>query len=211
MFILQAKKHEITNKDIYDLLRRPLKTVKSYNVYFVNGYMFHRDAHSKNKASVNSRLCINSVGDDVFYGKITEILEVEYPGYPIKSTMLFKYDWYDTTPDIGVKVHKQYKLVEVNKNRRYAKYEPFILAMQAEHVCYMSSPTLNNNSYWLSVFKVKPRGWTDTRPSGQNKETDFQEEAFVSNDIMATSEEDHYEYMSSDGSDNEVKRRTNTN
>ena len=117
--------------------------------------------------------------------------------------MLFKCDWYDTTPDIGVKVHKQYKLVEVNKNRRYAKYEPFILAMQAEQVCYMPSPTLNNNSDWLSVFKVKPRGWTDTRPSGQNKEAAFQEEAVVSNDIMATSEEDHYEYMASDGSDNE--------
>ena len=160
------------------------------------------DAHSKNNASVNTGLCISSVGGE-FYGKVTEIVEVEYPGYPINSTVLFKCDWYDPTPGIGFRVHKQYKLVEVNKNRKYSKYEPFILAMQAEQVCYMPSPSLNDNSEWLAVFKVKPRGWTDNRPSAQKKDAAFQEEAVVSNDIMEPSQEDQYEYMSSDSSDNE--------
>ncbi|KAL4584418.1 hypothetical protein LXL04_009019 [Taraxacum kok-saghyz] len=70
-----AREKEIKNKYIYDLSRRALRSVKSYKVYFVNGYKFHTDAH-----------------------------KVEYPGFPRKSTFVFKCDWYDPTDNVGVKV-----------------------------------------------------------------------------------------------------------
>ena len=136
----------------------PFKKVKLYSVYFVNGYKFHTEAHSLNKSTTNSGLCVSSQGGD-YYGKVEEILEVEYPGYPIKTTVLFKCHWYDPTPNIGVKVHKQYNLVKINVKRKYNKFEPFVLAMQATQGCYIPYPILKtNNSDWWDVFKVKPRG-----------------------------------------------------
>ena len=70
----------------------PFKKVKLYSVYFVNGYKFHTEAHSLNKSTTNSGLCVSSQAGD-YYGKVEEILEVEYPSYPIKTTVLFKCHW----------------------------------------------------------------------------------------------------------------------
>lgn len=181
-----------------------MRTVKSYNGYFVNGYKFHTEAHAENKSTTNSGLCISSPFGD-YYGNLLEILEVEYPGYPIKTTILFKCHWYDPTPNVGVKVHKQYNLVDINKNKQYNKFEPFILAMQSTQVCYMSYPSLKqNNSEWFAVFKVKPRGWTDARESDQQKDIAFQEDDVDTNEIMdITQQAVEYGDLSNSGSENE--------
>ncbi|KAL4564122.1 hypothetical protein LXL04_028174 [Taraxacum kok-saghyz] len=50
----------IENKYIRDLSRRPLHMVKSYNVYFVNGYKFHNESYGENKVTKNSGVCISS-------------------------------------------------------------------------------------------------------------------------------------------------------
>ncbi|KAL4573895.1 hypothetical protein LXL04_020716 [Taraxacum kok-saghyz] len=200
-----AREKEINNKYIYDLSRRPLRSVKSYKVYFVNGYKFHTDAHSENKASMNSGVCISSeVGD--YYGKILEILEVEYPGFPRKSTFVFKCDWYDPTDNVGVKVHKQYKLVDINLKRKFSKFEPFVLAMQPTQVCFMPYPSLKqNNTDWMAVFKVKPRGWTDVGESDHQKDVAFQEDEVIASEIISnTTEAFEYDDSSSNGSDDDI-------
>jgi len=84
---------------------------------------------------MNSGVCIkgsnySDVSND-FYGKLVEVLELEYPGLPLKCTILFKFEWFDPTPNVGMKVHPKYNLVDINQRRRYTKYEPFVLAMQA--------------------------------------------------------------------------------
>ncbi|KAL4579754.1 hypothetical protein LXL04_015919 [Taraxacum kok-saghyz] len=82
-----ARQNPIESKYIRDLSRRPLYMLKSYNVYFVNGYKFHTESHGVNKLTINSGVSISSASCD-YYGKVLEILEVEYPGLPIKTTVL---------------------------------------------------------------------------------------------------------------------------
>ena len=61
-----------------------------------------------------------------------------------------------------MKVHKQYPLVDVNLKRSLNKYEPFILAIQATQVYYVSYPSLKRNkSNWLAMCKVKARTMVD--------------------------------------------------
>ncbi|KAL4583082.1 hypothetical protein LXL04_007646 [Taraxacum kok-saghyz] len=168
--------------------RTTIEDSEIYNVCFVNGYKFHTKTHAKNKSTMNSGVCISSVGGD-YYEKLIEIFELEYPRYPRKTTILFKCHWYDPKFGIGVKVHKQYNFVETHDKRKHSKFELFVLAMQPSQVCYMSYPSLKYNSYWLAVFKVKPRGWTADRESDHKKD-DLHE---------------YDQHMSSNGTNNEDK------
>ncbi|RDX85636.1 hypothetical protein CR513_33145, partial [Mucuna pruriens] len=68
-----------------------------------------------------------------FYGKLFDIIQLEYTGFPIMKLVLFKCDWFDNTPNIGTKVHNKYEIVEVRESRRYNKeYDPVIFTQQAE-------------------------------------------------------------------------------
>ena len=68
-----------------------------------------------------------------FYGKLSDIIQVEYTGIPVMKLVLFKCDWFNNTPNIGTKVDNKYEIVEVKESRRYARvYDPFIFAQQAE-------------------------------------------------------------------------------
>ncbi|CAH9124267.1 unnamed protein product, partial [Cuscuta epithymum] len=190
-FETYARNNDIGNTYLHDLSRRPLAIVKSYPVYFINGYKFHTESYGLNKSTMNYGVCITGAYGD-YYGKLQEILEVEYPALPLKRTVLFKCEWYDPTPNIGVKVHKQYNLVELNQRRRFNKFEPFILAMQATQVSFVSYPcTKRVNSDWLAVCKIRPRGWMDAsvKEIGQSKDDAFQEDVFESIEIMETTDE----------------------
>jgi len=99
------------------------------------------------RASNNSGVCIKgtnySADENDYYGVLTEILELEYKGStPIKRTVLFKCEWFDPTPNVGMKIHPQYKLVDINHRRKLRKYEPFVLAMQAAQMHYATYPSL---------------------------------------------------------------------
>lgn len=158
--------------------------MKSYPVYFVNGYKFHTEEYGSNKTTMNSGVCISSAYGD-YYGKLVEVLELEYPALPLKQTVLFKCDWYDPTPNLGIKVHEHYKLVDINQRRRYKKFEPFVLAMQATQVCFIPYPSRRKNmSDWLAVCKAKPRGWRKTL----SKDDAFQLEEGEDVDIDVTSD-----------------------
>ncbi|XP_049410558.1 uncharacterized protein LOC125873731 [Solanum stenotomum] len=107
---------------------------------------------------MNSGVCISDPNFGDYYGRIKEIIQVEYREAPLKQIVLFKYEWFDPTMDVGVKRHNQYKLVDINHRRRYKKYEPFILAMQATQVCYVPYPSKKKDKDdWAAVLKVKPR------------------------------------------------------
>nr|GMC46804.1 uncharacterized protein LOC109149905 [Ipomoea batatas] len=102
--------------------------------YYVNGFKFHTIGYGGAKETMNSGVCIKginySVDESDYFGRLVEVVQVEYLGLPIKRTVLFKCDWFDPT-SVGMKVHSKYKLVEVNHKRRFNRYEPFVLAMQA--------------------------------------------------------------------------------
>ena len=85
-------------------------------------------------------------------------MQLEYPRLPIKWTILFKCNWFDHTINVGMKVHQQYFLVDVNLKNKLNKDEPFILAMQAVQVYYVPYISLRKEkSNWLAVCKVKVR------------------------------------------------------
>ena len=47
------------------------------------------------------------------YGRLQEILELEYLALPIKRIVLFKFSWFDPILNRGTRIHPQYKLVDV--------------------------------------------------------------------------------------------------
>ncbi|KAJ8764170.1 hypothetical protein K2173_005090 [Erythroxylum novogranatense] len=182
----EAAKNPIQNKFIYDLAKGPLRTVHSYPVYFVNGYKYHIESHGHTMSSMNSGVSIQGELMD-YYGKIIEILEVEYPALPIKRCVIFKCDWYDPTPNVGTKVHNRYNVVEINFRRRLRQFEPFILAMQARQVCYVPFPSLRRDKAdWLAVCKVKPKGVFEshTNIEERNDSEAFQEDVASIHDTI---------------------------
>ena len=59
-------------------------------MYFVNGYKFHTESHGSIESTSNSGVCIkgtNSSDNEIhYYGRLIEVLRLEYPGLPIKCT-----------------------------------------------------------------------------------------------------------------------------
>ena len=82
---------------------------------------------------MNSGVCIMgsnySASNIDFYGRLVEILQLEYPALPIKWTILFKCEWFDQIPNFGTRIHHQYNLVDVHHKKSYKKYSPFILVV----------------------------------------------------------------------------------
>ena len=64
-----------------------------------------------------------------YYDQLQEVVELEYLGWLIKMTVLFKCEWFDITPNVKTRIHNQYKLVDVNHTIRYEHDEQFVLAM----------------------------------------------------------------------------------
>ncbi|KAH0757622.1 hypothetical protein KY290_021115 [Solanum tuberosum] len=124
-FIRYARVH-IDNQFNKALVEGPCRSAKPYTGYNVNGFKFHTKGHNFSRASNNSGVCIRgtnySADDNYYYGVLTEILELEYKGStPIKKTVLFKCEWFDPTPNVGMKIHPQYKLVDINHKRKLKK------------------------------------------------------------------------------------------
>ena len=122
---------------------------------------------------MNSGVCIKGINyndhESDYYGILEEVLELEYHNSSPKRTriVLFKCDWFDPQLGRGCKVHNQYGLVEVHSKKRFSKYEPFILAQQAQQVYYVEYPSKklrtqrNESADWLVVCKVKARSTID--------------------------------------------------
>ncbi|GAU21906.1 hypothetical protein TSUD_34030 [Trifolium subterraneum] len=69
-----------------------------------------------------------------------------------------------TIVDRGMRIHNQYKIVEVRKGRKYSKFDPFIFPKTATQVYYSPYPGRQRNKVdWLVVMKTKPRGVVDDR------------------------------------------------
>ncbi|XP_039135719.1 uncharacterized protein LOC120273141 [Dioscorea cayenensis subsp. rotundata] len=154
--------NNVTSQIIKDVALGPLRNVINYPIYFVNGFKFHTSDYSVGKSTINSGVCIkgsnySELSSD-YYGILKEIIELEYPALLIKKVVLFKCDWFDPTPNVGKKVHKDYNLVDINHKRRFNKYEPFILAEQALQVYYAPYPSMKRDKVdWWVVCRIKSR------------------------------------------------------
>jgi hypothetical protein len=180
LFILQSqaeKERDTVGDLILDLARGPLPEVRTYPMYFVNGYRFHTEHHASKRATYNCGVCITAEYGD-YNGILEEILEVEYPALPLKRCVLFRCRWFDPTLNRGTRVHDKYKSIEVLRKGKLNVFEPFILASQATQVTYVDYPSTSRAaSEWVAVCKVHPRDWVDVH-NAEDPTQDVQQDPF---------------------------------
>ena len=69
----------------------------------------------------------------------------------------YEYGRHRATSNYGICV--KFGVVDVNSGRRYNKFEPFILASQAEQVSFLPYPRLRSSGInWLAAIRITPRG-----------------------------------------------------
>jgi hypothetical protein len=136
--------------------RGPMVSIVQYNKYVVNGKLFRTIAQNVGKRSQNNGVCVPTFDDETYYGKLTQIIEVEY--YDRTKYVLFKCDWADNTKDKGWKLDK-HGLTLVNfKNLVHRggqiTDEPYVLTSQAEQVFYVED---KRDPDWAYAVRTKPR------------------------------------------------------
>lgn len=177
----------IVNNYLKDLAKGPLLEIETYSGCIINGYKFHSISHGTQRTTMNSGVCIKGAvynnDEQDFYGRLLEVCVLEYPGLPIKKAIMFKCEWFDSSAS-GTLVHPEFKLVSINHTRRYKKYEPFVLANQADQVYFCSYPSTNQaRKDWWEVCKVKPRFNVEV-PCEASKST--LDQAFQEDDVVMT-------------------------
>ena len=189
----------VQDSRIINLASGPLRKIIVYSSYYVNGFKFHVTQRDSRRLTFNSGVCVkgsinNNNSEFDYYGRLEESIEFEYPALPIKRCVLFKCSWYDPTPRTGTRIHPNYNLVEVNANKSFNKYEPFIFAVQAGQVFYLEYPTKRRRaSEWLAVCRTKPRSTIEMPNSIMNQNHDaFQNDTVeiysVDSQIQSTSQ-----------------------
>ena len=161
----------MSDPNILALAWGPLRIVKTWPIYFVNGFKFHTRSHSIGKSTMNCGICVKGTGygeyENDFYGQLEEIIQIEYPGLPLKRVVLFKCEWFDPTIGRGTKVNEQYGIIQIRNNRRYGKYDPFIIAHKAIQVYFAPHPISTRDKVeWWFVIKTKARGMIEDEQTG---------------------------------------------
>lgn len=140
--------------------RGPREAAVRYNRYVVNGKLFRTIASDAGKRTQNSGVCVPTLDGDTYYGKLTEIVEVEY--YDRTKYVMFRCDWADNTRDKGYKVD-EYGIVLVNfKNLVHTgdlvSDEPYVLTSQVDQVFYVQDDRCPD---WACAVRTKPRNIYD--------------------------------------------------
>ena len=115
---------------------RPKETTTKYNRYVVNGKLLRTFAIDIGKRTQNSGVCVPTTDGETYYGKLTQIIEVEY--YDRTKYVLYKYDWANNTRYRGYKVD-EYGITLVNfkhlvHTEKQITDEPFMLTSQVDQV-----------------------------------------------------------------------------
>lgn len=144
-----------TYEDVYSLSRGPDHRVHVANRCSINGFLFRTTNVEKNLTTQNSGVVVQGEGMD-WYGVIKKIIALDFPND--KEVLLFECDWFDvpgaTTNKSRGYSKDQYGIIDIDTTRFRFKDEPYILASQAQQVCYVKCAKKNN---WCSVLRMKPR------------------------------------------------------
>jgi hypothetical protein len=134
----------------------PNRLAALYRGYFVNGYAFRNRADDTNRATSHSGVCLK--GNDLYYGVLREVVELEYLG-PNNKVVLFRCDWFDSVN--GVLIHDTYNIVDVDTKSKHRGDDVFIMASQAEQAYFAPYPQKGSRSTgrqeWCAVWKTKAR------------------------------------------------------
>ncbi|XP_073051313.1 uncharacterized protein [Primulina eburnea] len=160
-----------------------------FRQYPINGFNFHTVHDTSFKDTNNSGLQVSghmSSGNVTeFYAQLEEIVEIEYPGLQMRQVVLFKCRWFHTHPRSGTRVHKKYKIVDVNRKNNLGDYEPFVFPTQASQVVYLTYPTTKRaESDWMHVSTLRRRAYVnDVEPNIEQNTDAFQNNESGPHDI----------------------------
>lgn len=145
---------------------------RRFKGYIINGFRFRTNNIDKNKTTQNSGVVTKvdtvsyasagdknpHLGEVAYYGVLTDVIEIRYTND--MKFVLLKCDWVNN--QVGKK-QDQLKFPMANFNHLLYKDnqrgdEPFILASQAEQVCYVQDPIDPN---WHVVLKMTVRDFFD--------------------------------------------------
>ncbi|KAF3586654.1 hypothetical protein F2Q69_00031406 [Brassica cretica] len=87
---------------IREMVRGADYVVKPYPRFCTRGYAFTTQKMRCSSTTYDAGV-FSASGDDVYYGNIHEIMEIKYPGIVGLRCTVFYCDWYDNTPDRGVR------------------------------------------------------------------------------------------------------------
>ncbi|WVZ25292.1 hypothetical protein V8G54_003836 [Vigna mungo] len=142
----RQKVHEeplsVKNQHLRDLSLAPLRCVKEWHTYFVNEYKFHTHAWSQGKRTINSGVHVKG---------LTEGGEDEF---------------------YGTRVDSKYGIVDIQMDKRYVLFDPFIIAHNVEQCV---------------AIKTKPRGRIDSNEVEAEVPYQVEEMSHV-NDIIEVEE-----------------------
>ncbi|XP_074277752.1 uncharacterized protein LOC141601375 [Silene latifolia] len=157
---LRAQVSDLKSDLLVALAMGPSRKVRTWKRYSINWFNFRvfKDGKDVQKSSINNGVCVNSTEGLDYYGTLNEVIELCYTGKEGSyRCILFKCDWIDNS-ERGMNVHKEYKLVDVNRSKKYPTYDPFVLAHQVEQVCFAPYPnTKRDKDQWSAVFKTQAR------------------------------------------------------
>nr|XP_025638419.1 uncharacterized protein LOC112733613 [Arachis hypogaea] len=162
------------SKDLQLLACGPMIQARRFGAYNVNGYKFRTLTKENGMKTQNSGVYVSSntrsyasmrdnrvaVGGVPYYGKIVDIIELNYSCS--FTVVLFKCVWADTTTSRGIK-QDHLGLTSVNFSRpihtgNREEDEPYILASEAQLVYYVEDEVAKD---WSVVVHVKPRDLYD--------------------------------------------------
>jgi len=108
----------------------------------------------------NSGMWIPTIDGLTYYGKLTDIIEIEY--YDRTKYVMFKSDWANTTRDKGYKVD-EYSMVLFNFNLLVHRgdretNDPYVLTSQVDQLFYVED---ERNLGWACAVRTKPRNVYD--------------------------------------------------
>jgi len=142
------------NANLYHLVCKPLRTVRRYSGYVVNGFRFHTLDRQENRNCQNSGVMVrgDDYSDKEYYGVLRDVYELQYPNG--NHVFAFKCDWYDVHHQgRGYKID-EYGITSVHSRQSLSTDEPFVLESQVEQVFYVREP---EDKDWLVVIKTEPR------------------------------------------------------
>jgi len=163
------RKTEMIEKPVMHC-RGPKEIAVRYNRYVVNVKLFRTVAHDAGKRTQNNDVCVSTVDGLMYYGKLTDIIEVEY--YYRTKYVMFKCDWADIAMDKGYKVD-EYDMVLVNFNRFVHRGDreiddPYVLTSQVDQVFYIED---ERNPGWACAVRTKPRNVYDDGQGDESHDT----------------------------------------
>lgn len=141
-------------EDIYYLVCGPLRTVRRYSGYIVNGFRFHTIDRQDNLKTQNSGVMVR--GDDVsqkkYYGVLKDVYELQYPGR--NHVIVFKCGWYDVQHQGRGYKRDEFGITSLCADQSLNTQEPFVLESQVVQVFYVREP---RDTRWVTVIETEPR------------------------------------------------------